>query len=155
MANDFYQKINQWFEAIKTHEITDMVEWVEQAKAYIVAAESIPDEKIKQFIDNLKYDLTELYQQNQAEFQHSVYLELMNESLWQNLAEMTDKSQVEWSELMEDFQHDGIYHSGDYIGFGELECTHCHHQHIVSHFSQVNECLKCGGKEFVRHGLMP
>ncbi len=153
--SNFYQNITDWIKETKDHEITQMVDLVEQAKAYLIAAESIPQEKIKQFIDSFVYDLNEFYQHNQAQVQSSLYLALMNESLWQSLASMTDKSQVEWSELMDDFKHDGIYHVGDYIGFGELACQRCQHKVEINHLSQVTACIECGGEQFIRHALKP
>lgn len=153
--NQLYQNILKWIEDTKIHEITRVVDLVEQAKAYLIAAEAIPEEKVKQFIDGFIYDLHEFYQQNQAEVQSSVYLALMNENLWKSLASMTDKSQVEWSELMDDFEHDGIYHQGDYIGFGELECQKCQQKISITHLSQVTDCINCGGQKFIRHALKP
>lgn len=153
--SDFYQNINEWIEQTKSHEITKIVEVVEQAKAYISAAESIPQQKIEQFIDSFIYDLHDFYQQNQKQVKNSVYLTLMNERLWQSLATMTDKSQVEWSELMDDFEHDGIYRLGDYIGFGELCCEHCQEKMTITHLTKVTACSHCHGETFIRQGMMP
>jgi len=153
--NDFYQNISEWIEDAKAHEITKIVEVVEQAKSYLAAAEHIPEKKVKQFIDSFVYDLHEFYQRNQTQAQDSLYLALLNESLWQSLATLTDKSQVEWSELMDDFEHDGLYHVDDYIGFGELECKNCHERLSVTHLSKVTSCIHCGGEQFIRHGMKP
>lgn len=150
-----YEKMSQWFTDVKEHEITKIVEVVATAKALLVAAESLPEERVRQFIDNFKYDLQEFYQQNQSQAQHSVYLGLLNEEFWDTLAQMTDRSQVEWTELCDDLEHQGVYHSGDVIGFGILECQQCHENLTISHLSEVDDCLACGGKSFVRHGLTP
>ena len=152
---ELYQNISKWIEETKEHEITQIVDVVEHVKVYLVAAESIPEEKVKQFIDSFIYDLNEFYQHNQAQVKSSLYLGLINESFWQLLASMTDKAQVEWSELKDDFEHDGIYQVGDYIGFGELECQRCHQSLSINHLSQVSECIECGGKYFIRHPLNP
>ncbi len=153
--NGVLEQLSNWLDDVKEHEVTQMVELVEQAKLYAKAAESIPEEKVGQFVDNLKHDLSEFYQQMKSESQHSVYLGILNESWWATLAEMTDKSQVEWSELTEDLAHDGVYHTGDYIGFGEIECQKCHHIQTVTHFSEVLQCTECGHNTFQRHGLAP
>jgi hypothetical protein len=155
LFSELYQNINLWIEDVKQHELTHAVEIIEQAKLYFVAAERIPEEKVAQFIDSFRYDLVEFYQQSQNDAQHSVYLGLLNEGLWQTLATMTDKSQVEWSELVKDFQHDGLYAVGDYIGFGELACCHCGEKLTFTHLSQVRPCLSCQGGKFIRHGLAP
>ncbi|NQY33587.1 MAG: zinc ribbon-containing protein [Alteromonadaceae bacterium] len=150
-----YDNVLKWIEDVKEHEVTHIVEVIEKFKAYLAAAEAIPEKKVQQFINNFENDLKEFYQQNQAEFQHSVYIGLLNETFWAKLAQLTDKSQVEWAELTEDFKHQGKYHTGDFIGFGELECQKCHHKRTILHFSEVTDCDECGGNEFVRLALMP
>ena len=152
---ELYQNISKWIEDTKEHEITQIVDVVEQAKAYLIAAETIPEREVKQFIDSFIYDLNEFYRQNQTQVKNSLYLSLMNESFWQLLASMTDKSQVEWSELIDDFEHNGIYRAGDSIGFGELECQKCHQTLSITHLSQVSSCIECDGQQFIRHPMKP
>jgi len=152
---EVYQKLQSWLEETKENEIRSVVELIEQAKEIVIAAEQIPEQQVKQFITNLKYDLGDFYQQYQADVKHSLYLELLNESLWASLAQITDKSQVEWSELMDDFQHQDGYHVGDYVGFGQLQCQTCQHSVIYHHAGVITECLACGGKDFHRLSLTP
>jgi len=152
---DFYQAMATWLTDVKKHEVTQIVELVEQAKVILKVAESIPEEKIAQFIHNFIYDLHEFYQQNQEQAKHSIYLGLMNESFWAILVNITDKSQVEWAELCEDFQRDGEYKKGDTIGFGQLCCRNCQKTRLISHLSIVDECLHCGHEHFIRQSLTP
>ena len=114
---EVYQELNNWLDEMKSIQKPKITQLVKQAKLYIEAAENMSQEKVNQFTDNLKYDLHDFYQQNQSQAQHSIYLGLLNETLWSNLAQLTDKSQVEWAELMDDFEHDGIYKTDDIIGF--------------------------------------
>ena len=155
VESDFYQKLSTWLTDVKKHEVTQIVELVEQAKVILLSAESIPEEKIKQFIENFKYDLHEFYLSNQEQVKHSVYLSLMHESFWALLVKITDKSQVEWAELCEDFDHSGDYKVGDFIGFGKLTCVKCHQSLIISRLTQVSECLHCGHDHFTRESLTP
>ena len=154
-SHTIYDQLADWLNDIKQHELNDIVELVEKAKAVIISAQSIPEEKVKQFTDNFKYDLHEFYQQNQSQAKHSIYLGLLNETFWSNLAQLTDKSQVEWAEIADDFEHQGLYHSGDYIGFGELECQKCHQSITLYHLTQISDCVNCGGTGFVRKALTP
>jgi len=153
--DSFYQSMSTWLTDIKKHEVTQLVELIEQAKVVVKAAESLPEEKITQFINNFTYDLHEFYQQNQEQAKHSIYLGLMNESFWAILVNITDKSQVEWAELCEDFQRDGEYQKGDSIGFGQLCCKNCLKTRLISHLSTVDECLHCGHQYFIRQSLTP
>ncbi len=149
----FYQQLTTWFNEVKEQQLTSLVEIIEQAKKYLSAAENLPEEKVKQFVDNLKYDLVQFYQQSKNEAQHSVYLGLLNETFWSELAKITDVTQVEWAELVEDFQHDGIYHVGDIIGFGVLVCQQCQYEIEYTHVSEVIPCPKCQHTTFTRHSL--
>ena len=152
---ELYQDISNWLDEMKSLQKPKVIDLVKRANAYAQAAENMSEEKIKQFTDNLKYDLHDFYLQNQSQAQHSIYLGLLNESLWSNLAQLTDKSQVEWTELVEDFKHDGIYKTGDIIGFGELVCQQCDEKIHIMHDSTVAVCAKCGGENFTRTPLDP
>jgi len=152
---DVYQNLSNWLDEMKEIQKPRANELVKQAKLYAKAAEDMTEEKLHQFTDNLRYDLHDFYQQNQAEIKHSTYLGLLNETLWANLAQLTDKSQVEWAELVDDFEHDGLYNVGDIIGFGELVCQQCDEKIHIMHASEVQACVKCGGGSFTRLPLDP
>lgn len=152
---DIYRKLDEWLTEIKVEQKPHIDEFIKQAKLYANAAESMSEEKLQQFTDNLKYDLHDFYQLNKKQVADSVYLGLLNESLWDNLAKLTDKSQVEWAELVDDFNHDGVYKSGDFIGFGELQCEQCDEITTVMHFSEIVDCPHCGSKNFIRLPLNP
>lgn len=152
---DIYQKLNDWLVGVKIEQKPHIDEFIKQAKLYAVAAETMSEEKLKQFSDNLKYDLHDFYQLNRSQAQHSLYLGLLNETLWENLAKLTDKSQVEWAELVDDFDHDGQYKSGDFIGFGELQCEQCDERITILHFSEIGDCVHCGSTGFIRLPLNP
>ena len=152
---EVYQDLSNWLDEMKSIQKPKIFELVKRAKLYAQAAENMSQEKVNQFADNLKYDLHDFYQQNQSQAQHSIYLGLLNETLWSNLAQLTDKSQVEWAELVDDFEHDGIYQAGDIIGFGELVCQQCDQPITITHVSEVSACAKCGGDSFIRLPLDP
>ncbi|WP_440875496.1 zinc ribbon-containing protein [Thalassotalea sp. PLHSN55] len=147
---NIYGKLSEWLSDVQAHELTSVVELVEKTKQYAKAAEALPEEKVKQFIDNFNYDLNQFYQLNQQQAEHSLYLGVLNETFWQLLAKMTDKSQVEWAELSEDFAHKGHYQCGDIIGFGDLKCDQCEQSVAISHLTTVSECIHCGGTAFTR-----
>ncbi|MEI6894816.1 MAG: hypothetical protein V5789_09350 [Colwellia sp.] len=152
---DIYQKLNDWLDEIKSQQKPHIDEFVKQAKLYATAAEAMTEEKLQQFTDNLKYDLHDFYQLNSSQVKNSLYLGLLNEALWDNLAQLTDKSRVEWAELIEDFNHDGVYKSGDFIGFGELQCEQCDKKTTILYCSEIGDCVQCGSTHFVRLPLNP
>lgn len=150
LIENIYLRMSDWLDDVQRHELTQIVDVVEKTKQYALAAEALPEEKIKQFVDNFTYDLNQFYLLNQQQALHSLYLGVMNETFWQLLAKMTDQAQVEWAELPDDFDHDGQYSTGDVIGFGELKCNHCDARISISHLSEVGQCLECGQGEFTR-----
>jgi len=152
---EVYQDLSNWLDEMKTIQKPKISELVKRVKLYVEAAENMSEDKVNQFADNLKHDLHDFYQQNQSQAKHSIYLGLLNETLWSNLAQLTDKSQVEWAELVEDFEHDGIYKTGDIIGFGELVCQDCDEKIHIMHVSAVAPCAECGGESFIRLPLDP
>lgn len=154
-VSDIYNKLNGWLNDVAAQQKPHIEQFVKQAKLYASAAETMSEEKLQQFTDNLRYDLHDFYKLNRAEAKNSVYLGLLSEALWDNLAKLTDKSQVEWAEILEDFNHDGFYHTGDFIGFGELECEQCQEITTVMHFSKISNCIHCDSKTFIRLPLKP
>lgn len=152
---EVYQGLSDWLDEMKEIQKPRINELVNQAKAYTKTAEGMTEEKLNQFVDNFTYDLHDFYQLNQAEIKHSIYLNLLNERMWASLAHLTDKSQVEWAELVDDFEHDGIYKVGDIIGFGELVCQQCNEKTHIMHASEAVACVKCGGDSFTRLPLDP
>lgn len=148
--DEIYQKLSGWLDDVKNHELNQLVEVVEEAKGLASAAESLSEERIKQFISNFQYDLKEFNDQLQQDSKHSVYIGLLNETWWDTVAKAADQTQIEWAELPDDFAHDGVYKKGDFIGFGRLKCCQCEEELTISHFSEVGECVNCRHGEFVR-----
>ena len=57
------------------------------------------------------------YQESSEALGDSVFLRVIRESLWK-LADITDKSQLEWREVFQDLRHHGVYQSGEVVGLG-------------------------------------
>jgi predicted DNA-binding ribbon-helix-helix protein len=150
-----YQQLSQWFKDVEQHEITSVVSIVEQAKQFLRAAEELSEQQIEQFVTHFKQELTEFLQHTEQESQHSIYLGLLEEQFWSALSEITDRTQVEWSELPDELAHQGIYQTGDLIGFGVLRCCQCGETITFTHLSQVRVCAHCGHQQFERQPLEP
>ena len=71
------------------------------------------------------------YNESQDEFTDGVFMRVIKESLWQELADITDKTQLEWREVFQDLNHHGVYHSGEVVGLGNLVCEKCHYHLAV------------------------
>ncbi len=149
------ERFTDWFEDINQHEIVAFISMMQQVKGYLRAMEKLPEEKAKQFIDQVQQDFLNFYQKNQQQIAKSFYLHWLSELIWAKLSQMTDKSQVEWIELRHDLLHHSIYQAGDMVGFGELECLACHEISVIYHLTKIDSCLHCGESYFIRRGLSP
>lgn len=156
--NEHYQgvfdKVYAWLQQAKKDEVKSIMNWVSKADDIIKAAEKLSVDEYQLSVDDFKRDLLGFYrhsqQQTSAEFKQSLYVATLQEGMWQHLANMTDLAQVEWSELIDDFNHDGVYRTGDVIGFGTIVCQNCNKHFDILHASTVIPCPDCGANDFTR-----
>ncbi|OAT34053.1 hypothetical protein M975_0589 [Buttiauxella brennerae ATCC 51605] len=95
------------------------------------------------------------YNESQGEFTDSVFMRVIKESLWQELADITDKTQLEWREVFQDLNHHGVYHSGEVVGLGNLVCENCHFHLAIYTPDVLPVCPKCGHNQFSRRPFEP
>jgi len=93
--------------------------------------------------------------QNQDDGSDSVFLRVIKESLWQQLADITDKTQLEWKEVLKDVSHHGVYHSGEVVGLGNMVCEKCHFQLAIYTPEVLTKCPECGNDAFSRQAFEP
>lgn len=95
------------------------------------------------------------YSENPDSFGDSVFMRVLKESLWQELAEITDKTQVEWRESFLDIENKGVYRSGELVGFGNLVCDNCHFGMAIYAPEVLSLCPECGHDRFHRKPFDP
>lgn len=98
----------------------------------------------------LMRDIADAYSHYQQAWRDSPWVHSVEQELWFELAQMSDRSQIEWLELMHDLAQKGTYHSGEWIALGNLICTDCGKTHVYRQLAQITDCLDCGHSEFVR-----
>ncbi|GAA3613946.1 MAG: zinc ribbon-containing protein [Gibbsiella quercinecans] len=131
---------------------------VASAEQRLNAAGEMTRTEIAQLTQAVRRDLEEFarsYGENQEDFTDSVFMRVIKESLWQELADITDKTQLEWREVFKDVSHHGVYHSGEVVGLGNLVCEKCHY-HLAFYTPEVLPlCPKCGHDQFQRRPFEP
>ncbi|MGM3174864.1 zinc ribbon-containing protein [Dickeya lacustris] len=129
-----------------------------QARQYLQETQALTQKEIELVMVALERDLAAFsisYTHNQHTFTDSVFMRVIRESLWQNLADITDKTQLEWREVFKDVSHHGVYHSGEVVGLGNLVCEQCFH-HVTFYTPEVlPHCPKCGHDQFHRQPFSP
>ncbi len=128
--------------------------WVKTLEEYGTAASDLTKDEWAIVTAYLKSDLKAFEKESESytdEVKHGV----LAETLWQRLALITDQSQVEWHELMNDFKHQGVYDAEEWIGFGDLVCEQCGRTLSITHMQKIEPCAQCGHQHFHRNPLSP
>ncbi len=131
---------------------------VEQARVKISQSGELTHREVETLTKAVRRDLEEFarsYEESQDELTDSVFMRVIKESLWQELADITDKTQLEWREVFQDLNHHGVYHSGEVVGLGNLVCEKCHYHLAVYTPDVLPRCPKCGHDQFQRRPFEP
>jgi len=130
----------------------------EQARLRVTQTGELTPTEVEELTRALRRDLEEFarsYNESQGEVTDSVFMRVIKESLWQELADITDKTQLEWREVFQDLNHHGVYHSGEVVGLGNLVCEKCHYHLAVYTPDALPLCPKCGHDQFQRRPFEP
>ncbi|MBZ3655586.1 hypothetical protein JS565_03430 [Salmonella enterica subsp. enterica serovar Senftenberg] len=102
----------------------------------------------------VRRDLEEFAMSYEESQEDSVFLRVIKESLWQELADITDKTQLEWREVFrfESPRRVSQWRSG---GVGNLVCEKCHYHLAVYTPDVLPLCPKCGHDQFQRRPFEP
>ncbi|MFU0446348.1 zinc ribbon-containing protein [Pseudocitrobacter faecalis] len=131
---------------------------VEQARARVIQTGELTRTEVDELIRAVRRDLEEFavsYSESQDDEEDSVFLRVIKESIWQELADITDKTQLEWREVFQDLNHHGVYHSGEVVGLGNLVCEKCHFHLAIYTPDVLPLCPKCGYDQFQRRPFEP
>ena len=131
---------------------------VDQARQQVLQAGELTRTEVDELTRAVRRDLEEFaisYEESLEEESDSVFMRVIKESLWQELADITDKTQLEWREVFQDLSHHGVYHSGEVVGLGNLVCEKCHFHLAVYTRDVLPLCPKCGHDQFQRRPFEP
>lgn len=140
----------------------ELQSWVELSERYFNAASEMTKDEFALIEAYFKRDVQAFSERYKKVESHllphhdedaQLFRDLIANSLWEKLAEITDKTQLEWHEVLRDIQHQGVYHSGEVVGLGILICEKCGNQSEHCHVDVLIPCIKCGCKEFSRKAL--
>lgn len=132
--------------------------WKETSEKYLDAASDMTKDQWALISEYVKRDLEEFaseYEESQEDFENSPFYISIQDSIWRGLAEITDRTQLEWHELLNDMRHDGVYKSGEMVGLGRLVCNQCGNEEYYTHPQEIEPCRKCGYTFFSRKQLRP
>ena len=116
---------------------------VEQARERVIKTGELTRTEVDELTRAVRRDLEEFamsYEESLKEESDSVFMRVIKESLWQELADITDKTQLEWREV---------------FGLGNLVCEKCHFHLPIYTPEVLTLCPKCGHDQFQRRPFEP
>jgi ribosomal protein L37E len=136
---------------INKHDINDVVETSEKV---VHAASDMTKDEFALISAYVKADLNEFAQQYEESKKGPFYL-LIENSIWQGLADLSDKTFIEQTEFFHELETQGSYQSGAIIGLGTLSCERCGHRTEYNHPTTIVDCVECGYQVFRRLPIKP
>ncbi|GAA5219209.1 hypothetical protein ACFSJ3_17810 [Corallincola platygyrae] len=136
----------------------EVQEWIEKASAYLHAAGELSKYELQLMSNYLKRDFAsaaEALTHLPERWQETPGYVSFKQGVWRWLLELTDRTQIEWSEVKDDLKHRGVYKAGEWISLGILICHGCGNKQEFSHPEQIDACPHCGGQEFNRQPFDP
>jgi len=129
---------------------------VTSSKEYLSLKDRAKENELALVEQFLKRDIAAyLQEKNDTDLSHSPTLITVENTLWHWLSGITDRSQIEWHEVIQDFKHQGHYKSGEIVGQGKMVCTHCGHEMRIEFPGVIPDCPQCDKGEFTREALAP
>jgi DNA-directed RNA polymerase subunit RPC12/RpoP len=161
---DFVKKYQQWLsefnktlKQLERRQLDNMLKFGEHLNDYLKASKDLSAYETTMFVETLKRQWREHNEQEHNEQEQkkeaSEPPSLWPEALWQQLSGITDKSQIEWQELAQDFKHQGVYYQGEMVGMGRYRCSQCLKHIDYTHPMPLAACSHCDGVQFFREGL--
>ena len=144
------ENLSDWILQSAKQDMLTMVDLVHQAKAYLRAAEDLSLEEINTLENYLLRDFKNFSQRLSEDADNSLWWHNTKYEIWQTIANMSDRSKLEFFEMQEDVTHHGTYKAGELVAIGELICNKCGHSHQVNGVQRIQSCIKCGDNTFSR-----
>jgi len=115
----------------------------------VETASEMTKKELTQISSYVQSDLKEFADSFEDSKNGPFYLMIEN-SLWEGLASLSDKTKLEWDETFSELSHRGVYEVGDLISLGSLQCDKCGHKEEYNHPCDVIACTQCGHNTFSR-----
>ncbi|WP_028023640.1 zinc ribbon-containing protein [Enterovibrio calviensis] len=149
-----YKLLAQRISDALKHSPEELKRWLELSERYFDAASDMTKDELALIEAYFKRDVqafSEQYNESEGRADDGeLFKSLIANTLWEQLAEITDKTQLEWHEVLKDIQHHGVYSAGEVVGLGILVCETCGNQTEHSHVGVLIPCTKCGNSQFSR-----
>jgi len=131
---------------------------ISERRSQLLARPDLTPVEVDQALSSVRRDLEEFarsYTDVEEPLADSLFMRIIRESVWKELADITDKSQLEWREVFQDLHHHGVYQSGEGVGLGNLGGAKCHFTRAIYTPETLSRCPECGHDQFQRQPFEP
>ncbi|WP_440905724.1 zinc ribbon-containing protein [Catenovulum sp. SX2] len=148
-------KFSTWLKDSAEQETRSIAEGVDFLENWLQTGLEVHQQEFYHSWQYFQRDLAYFFDGYQQEANESSFYLTVKDNLWGLLAEMTDRTQLEWREFSSDLDHQGIYKAGEEIAFGRLQCTECKDMLTINHAQKIHPCFECGNQHFTRLNAVP
>ena len=128
--------------------------WLKEVEAFVQAAEEMTKDELALTSAYVNDELSE-FLDAPGGYQDSAFYNALQNTAWEWLLAVSDRTQIEHVAVENDFHHARGYKTGEWMAPGQKICKQCGHQEMVTHSVQLVSCTHCGGDEFQRQPLSP
>lgn len=150
----FILRLKQEIHDTETVQSQRLDELIEQTQAYLEAAGELTQDEWALIAQYVREDLQQ-FEQAPGGYADSAFYQSLKESIWGWLLDLSDRSQLQWVEMLADIRHKGHYQVGDRVGLGIVVCERCGYRRVVLHPEKLSSCIQCEGTHFRREPLTP
>ncbi len=156
LYHTLFEQVKQRYDEDNSLTAKSLFASITQCKDYLQLKSDAGEDELALVEEFLKRDIASyLKDENADNLSYSPTVITLENTLWHWLGEITDRSQVEWHEIAQDFKHKGFYMSGEVINQGKVICTECNHEMSIEFPSLIPDCPQCDNEMFTRESLAP
>ncbi|EWH08362.1 hypothetical protein DS2_17787 [Catenovulum agarivorans DS-2] len=148
-------KFSSWLKDSAEQETRSIAEGVDLLENWLQTGIEVHQQEFYHSWQYLQRDLAYFFDSYQQEANESAFYLSVKDNMWALLAEMTDRTQLEWREFSSDLDHQGVYKAGEEIAFGRLQCCQCKSILPIHHPQKIHPCVECGNPSFARLNSIP
>ncbi|WOT05932.1 zinc ribbon-containing protein [Shewanella youngdeokensis] len=151
-----FQQIKEQYSKDNSLTVKSLYRQTQSSKQFLAIKQQAKEEELALVEQFLKRDIASFLQEKNAkDLNHSPTMITIENTLWHWLSEITDRSQLEWHEVVQDFKHQGQYQTGEIVGQGTMVCAACGHETKIEFPSVLPDCIECDHSLFTREALAP
>lgn len=128
--------------------------WLQEVEAFVVAAEDLTKDELALTSAYVHDELSE-FLDAPGGYQDSAFFNALQNTAWEWLLAVTDRTQIEQMAVEDDLRHSDGYQAGEWMAPGQKVCKQCGHREVLTHAIMIIPCLHCSSEHFQRQSLQP